>query len=67
MGKTTGSNPTSRGAAGTKRRPLTDGSGIPLSVAGDGANRNAMTLVAATVCQLAIRARRAGVAAPVSG
>ncbi|MFQ3630639.1 hypothetical protein [Roseiflexus sp.] len=53
-GKTTGPNPTSCGTAGTKRRPLTDGNGIPLGVAGDGVNRNAMTLVAATVYRLVI-------------
>jgi transposase len=33
---------------------LTDGNGIPLGVAIAGANRNALTLVEATVCQMVI-------------
>ena len=36
----TGSNPTDRGKAGTKRNLLTDAKGIPLAVALSGANRH---------------------------
>lgn len=36
----TGSNPTDRGKAGTKRHLLTDARGIPLSIALSGANRH---------------------------
>jgi len=39
-GEGTGANPTDRGKRGTKRSLLTEGNGIPLSVAVDGANRH---------------------------
>lgn len=48
-GKKTGRNPTDRGKQGVKRSLLTDGNGIPLSVAIDGANRHDMKLVEATL------------------
>jgi len=35
-----GKNPTARGKSGTKRSILTDGSGVPIGLAVDGANRN---------------------------
>jgi hypothetical protein len=35
-----GQNPTERGKIGTKRSVLTDGGGVPIGLAGDGANRN---------------------------
>jgi putative transposase len=35
-----GKHPTDRGKIGTKRRVLTDGGGVPLGVAVEGANRN---------------------------
>ena len=38
-GDATGPNPTDRAKRGTKRSLLTDGAGIPLAVAGDGAHR----------------------------
>ena len=38
--KKTGPNPTDRAKRGTKRSVLTEASGIPISVAVDGANRN---------------------------
>jgi hypothetical protein len=47
--KATGSNPTDRGQLGTKRSLLTDGHGIPVAVAVDGAKRPDMKLVAATL------------------
>jgi putative transposase len=48
-GAATGPNPTDRGKRGVKRSLLTDGAGIPLAVAVDGANRHDMKLVAATL------------------
>jgi putative transposase len=44
-----GKNPTDRGKLGTKRSVLTDGHGLPLGVAVDGANRHDMTWVDATL------------------
>jgi putative transposase len=44
-----GKNPTDRGKLGTKRSVLTDGHGLPLGVAVDGAHRHAMKLVDATL------------------
>ncbi len=63
-GETTGPNPTDRGTAGTTRSLLSDDNVTPLGVAGDGANRNAMTLVAATVCQPLIGVNAPGEPAP---
>ncbi|MFQ3682099.1 hypothetical protein [Roseiflexus sp.] len=63
MGKNDRTKP-NRGTAGATRRLLTDGNGIPLGVAGDGVNRNAMTLVTATVCQLVISVDAPGESAP---
>lgn len=48
-GAATGPNPTDRGKRGTKRSLLTDGTGVPLAVVVDGANRHDMKLVAATL------------------
>ena len=48
-GEGTGANPTDRGKKGTKRSMLTEGSGIPLSVAVDGANRHDKKLVKGTL------------------
>ena len=48
-GKGTGPNPTDRGKKGTKRSLLTEGHGIPIGVAVDGANRHDMKLVGATL------------------
>lgn len=48
-GAATGPNPTDRGKRGVKRSLLTDGCGIPLAVVIDGANRNDMKLIAATL------------------
>lgn len=44
-----GPNPTDRGKMGVKRSVLTDGSGIPLAMAVDGANRPDSKLLAATL------------------
>ena len=48
-GKGTGPNPTDRGKGGTKRSLLTEGHGIPIGVAVDGANRHEMELVERTL------------------
>jgi putative transposase len=52
-----GKNPTDRGTLGTKRSVLTDGHGLPLSVAVDGANRHDMKLVETTLEAAHIRHR----------
>jgi transposase len=48
-GKKTGRNPTDRGKSGVKRSLLTDGHGVPIGLAIDGANRHDMKLVRATI------------------
>jgi putative transposase len=48
-GAGTGPNLTDRSKSGTKRSLLTDGRGVPLGVAVDGANRNDMKMVRATL------------------
>ena len=45
----TGKNPTDRAKMGTKRSMLTDGAGIPLAVAVEGANRHDSKLLVATL------------------
>jgi putative transposase len=45
----TGKNPTDRAKMGTKRSMLTDGAGIPLAVAVEGANRHDSRLLVATL------------------
>ena len=49
MGEKTGRNPTDRGKSGTKRSLLTEGDGIPLAVAVEGANRHDMKLTESTL------------------
>jgi len=53
-GTGTGANPTDRGKKGTKRSMLTEGKGIPLSVAVDGANRHDKMLVKRTLDAITI-------------
>jgi putative transposase len=55
VGKQVGKNPTDRGKLGTKRSVLTDGQGIPLGVAVDGANRHEMKPVDATLEALMVK------------
>src|ERR671929_913767 len=50
----TGKNPTDRAKMGTKRSMLTDGAGIPLAVAVEGANRHDSKLLVATLEGLVI-------------
>ena len=51
----TGKNPTDRAKSGTKRSILTDGAGIPLSLAIEGANRHDVNLLVATLEGLVAR------------
>ena len=53
-GAATGANPTDCGKRGTKRSQLSDGRGMPLAVVVDGANRNDMKLVEATLDHIMI-------------
>ncbi len=48
-GKKTGANPTDRGKRGVKRSLLTEGHGVPIGLAVDGANRHDMKLVIRTL------------------
>jgi putative transposase len=48
-GEQTGPNPTDRAKRGVKRSVLTDGHGVPLGIAVDGANRPDMKMVEATL------------------
>ena len=53
-GEATGRNPTDRGKLGVKRSLLTEGEGIPIGIAVDGANRHDMKLVSATLESMVI-------------
>jgi putative transposase len=44
-----GQHPTDRGTIGTKRSLLTDGGGVPVGLAVEGANRHDFTLVRETI------------------
>jgi putative transposase len=44
-----GKNPTDRGKLGTKRSVLTEGGGVPVGLAVDGANRNDFKMARATI------------------
>jgi putative transposase len=49
-----GKNPTDRGKLGTKRSVLTDGGGIPIGLAVEGANRNDFKMARATLASIPI-------------
>jgi putative transposase len=49
-----GKNPTDRGKIGTKRSVLTDGGGVPIGLAVDGANRHDVKRARATIASLSI-------------
>jgi putative transposase len=49
-----GKNPTDRGKSGTKRSLLTDGRGVPIGLAVDGANRNDFKLTRETIESIAV-------------
>jgi len=53
-GKKTGPNPTDRGKSGVKRSLLTEGHGVPIGVAIEGANRHDMKLVLPTIKAIVI-------------
>jgi transposase len=53
-GEKVGKNPTDRGKIGTKRSVLTDGRGVPLGLAVDGAHRNDGTLTRETIERIAV-------------
>ena len=53
-GKKGGKNPTDRGKIGTKRSLLTDGRGVPIGLAVDGANRNDFKLTRETIESIAV-------------
>ena len=56
----TGNNPTDRAKMGTKRSMLTDGAGIPLAVAVEGANRHDSRLLVATLDGIVVARPAAG-------
>lgn len=56
-GEATGKNPTDRAKMGSKRSMLTDGAGIPLAVAVEGANRHDSKLLVATLDGLVVARR----------
>jgi Transposase DDE domain len=62
-GKKVGKNPTDRGHLGTKRRVLTDG-GVPIGLAGEGANRHDFKLARATIASIPIERREPTLAKP---
>ena len=49
-----GKNPTDRGKIGTKRSVLTDGHGVPIGLAVDGANRHDFKLTRETIESIAV-------------
>ncbi len=53
-GEDTGPNPTDRGKSGVKRSLLTEGHGVPIGLAVDGANRNDMKLVRETIERIVV-------------
>jgi putative transposase len=57
-GKKTGKNPTDRAKKGVKRSLLVEADGIPVGLAVDGANRNDMKLVEATLESIPAGAER---------
>ena len=50
-----GKNPTDRGKTGTKRSLLTDGRGVPLGLAVDGAHRNDFKIARETLESIAVK------------
>lgn len=55
MGGKTGPNPTDRAKKGVKRSVLTEGCGVPIGLAIDGANRHDMKMVEATVNSIPVK------------
>jgi putative transposase len=59
-----GKNPTDRGKSGTKRSLLTDGGGIPIGLAVDGAHRNDFKMARETIENIAVERPDATADAP---
>lgn len=59
-----GKNPTDRGKSGTKRSILTDGHGVPIGLAVDGANRNDCKMARETIATIAVERPEATADAP---
>src|SRR5262245_66654301 len=57
-GERAGKNPTDRGKLGTKRSLLTEAAGVPVGLAGEGANRHDMKLVKLTLKSVPVARRR---------
>jgi transposase len=55
VGKKTGPNPTDRGKSGVKRSLLTEGHGVPIGLAIEGANRHDMKLVQPTIESIVVQ------------
>jgi transposase len=53
-GEKTGRNPTDRGKSGVKRSVLTEGRGVPIAVAIEGANRHDMKLTCPTLAGIVV-------------
>jgi putative transposase len=53
-GKKVGKHPTDRGKLGTKRSVLTDGGGVPIGLAVEGANRNDFRMVQETLTSIPV-------------
>jgi putative transposase len=53
-GKKVGKNPTDRGKIGTKRSVLTEGGGVPIGLAVEGANRNDFKMARETITSIPI-------------
>ena len=53
-GEKVGKNPTERGKSGTKRRVLTDGHGVPIGLAVDGAQRHDCKRTRETMASIAV-------------
>ena len=54
-GTKVGKNPTDRGKTGTKRRGRTDGGGVPIGLAVEGANRHACKMTRETIASLPVK------------
>jgi putative transposase len=54
-GKKSGPNPTDRAKSGVKRSVLTEGHGVPIGLAVDGANRHDMKLVRETIESIIVK------------
>jgi putative transposase len=59
-----GKNPTDRGKVGTKRSVLTDGGGVPLGLAVEGANRNDFKMARETIESIPVERPEPSLATP---